>query len=154
MSDINSIDETAPKKRKTDDSSSRGSLHPSSGASRDDEKEDVPSDTTKRKGPTAREDPQPLFDLERVVGPKGRATYENRQKLQVLEFSRLVCVDGQPVGNRGAAKVFGIEPKLLRNWGSQEAELRSSFEGDGSCHAGGGARSLHPGGAASIQEEV
>lgn len=95
--------------------------------------------------------PEPLFELRRVIGPKGRATYENRQKLLVLDFSRLICGDGRPVGNRGAATVFGIDPKLLRNWGSQEAELRKSFEGDGLDHGGGGggARSLHPGRAAS-----
>lgn len=99
---------------------------------------------------SSREYPKPLFELRRVVGPKGRSSYENRQKLQVLEFSRLICSDGRPVGNRGAATVFGVDPKLLRNWGSQEAELKSSFEGDGSDHAGGGgARSLHPGRAAS-----
>lgn len=106
--------------------------------------------------PQTREYPKPLFDLRRTVGPKGRASYDNRQKLQVLEFSRLICVDGKPVGKRGAATVFGVEPKLLRNWTAQEAELKRSFAGDDleGGGGGGGPRSLHPGRTASKAKEV
>ena len=64
------------------------------------------------KAPKTREYPKPLFELRRLVGPEGRATYEKHQKLQVLEYSRLNYADGQPVGNRGAATVFSILPKL------------------------------------------
>lgn len=158
MSGLDGIHEKAHMKQGTDGSSWR-CLNPSSaGSSRDDEKKDgafAPgTNSDKRKRPPARVYPEPRFDLRRVVGPKGRASYEHRQKLQVLEFSRLVCVDGQPVGNRGAATVFGIEPKLLRNWGSQEAVLRRSLGMDGSypAAAAAGARSLHPGRAASTKE--
>ena len=45
--------------------------------------------------------------------------------------------DGQLVGNRETATVFNIHPKLLRNWGSQEGELRKSSEGNGSYDAHG-----------------
>ena len=34
-----------------------------------------------------------------------------------------MCADGQPVGKRGAATVFDLDKKLLREWEHQEDEL-------------------------------
>ena len=43
------------------------------------------SDTKKRKGPTPRECPEPLFKLRRLEGGgSGRHEYENRQKLEMI----------------------------------------------------------------------
>ncbi|CAN0246842.1 unnamed protein product, partial [Pylaiella littoralis] len=66
----------------------------------------------KRKGPAPREYPPAPFTLRRISGKRGRNSYENIQKLEVLIYSRLMCSDGQPVGRRGAGKVFGIGSTL------------------------------------------
>lgn len=81
MSGPNSIHEQAHKKQRTD--STWRCLHPSSGGSRDEEQGDCPSDT-KRKGSRTREYPKPVFDLRRLVGPKGRTVHEKRQKTREL----------------------------------------------------------------------
>ena len=70
----------------------------------------TPHDTSfdnNRKGKRGREYPQPSFTLRRITGPTGRCSYAIRQKLAMLEYSRLMCADGQPVtvGKRGAAIV-------------------------------------------------
>ncbi|CAM9303213.1 unnamed protein product, partial [Hapterophycus canaliculatus] len=75
--------------------------------------------------------------------PTGRTSYEIRQKVQALEFSRLRCTDGAEVGKRGAAAVLGINVRLLRSWEEQESELRKSLAAAG-YHAGP-SRSLHTG---------
>ena len=46
------------------------------------------------KGKRGREYPQPSFTLRRITGSTARCSYEIRQKLAVLEYSRLVCADG------------------------------------------------------------
>ncbi|CAN0184368.1 unnamed protein product [Pylaiella littoralis] len=99
-------------KRKRKANSSWGSLAPPAG-----------DDAKKSKGPPVREYPAAPFTLRRVAGKSGRNAYENMQKLEVLKFSRQKCSDGNPVGRRGAGKVFGIDKKLIRDWESQEAEL-------------------------------
>lgn len=49
--------------------------------------------------------------------------YQNHQKLEVLRCCRLRCSDGSVVARLGAAKVFGIDKKLITDWGHQEEEL-------------------------------
>ena len=49
-----------------------------------------------------------------------------------------MCADGQPVGKLGAATVFDLDEKLLRDWEQQEDELKSSLKGDGSYHTAAG----------------
>ncbi|CAM9935722.1 unnamed protein product, partial [Pylaiella littoralis] len=76
-----------------------------------------------------------------------------RQKVQVLDFSRLIYDDGEAVGKRGAATVFGIDVRLLRAWSEQEKELWQSFLAEGSYHAGR-SRSLNTGRQASTHGDV
>ena len=147
MSGLNSIYEQQFKKHKTN--SDWGSLRPASASGKSDNK-------GKGKKPP-REYPQPLFTLRRIKGESSRrSSYEIPQKLKVLEYSRLVCADGNVVGNRGAAAVFGLTPKILRNWAKQEGELKSSMEKAGSYHAGA-AKTLGKGGKATtaeVEEEI
>ena len=53
----------------------------------------------------------------------------------MLDFRRLRCQDGQEVGKRGAATVFGISVRLLRSWEEQESDFRKSL-GPAAYHAG------------------
>ena len=120
MSGLNSIYEKQFERHKED--SSCGRLRPASVGC------DGTSSGNNGKGKRGREYPQPSFTLRRITGPTGRCTYEIRQKLAVLEYSRLICADGQPVGKRGAATVFDLDKKLLRDWENQEDELKSSLK--------------------------
>ncbi|CAM9625499.1 unnamed protein product [Pylaiella littoralis] len=106
-----------------------------------------------KKARDKRKYPTPSFTLTRVTGPSGRSSYELRQKVQVLDFSRLICDDGEAVGKRGAATVFGIDVRLLRAWSEQEKELRQSFLAEGSYHVGR-SRSLNTGRQASTHGDV
>ena len=60
--------------------------------------------------------PEPNFAIERfrAVGRKG--SYPTRFKLKAVAFTRVLCVDGQPVGNAGAAKVLGVDRKRIIVW--------------------------------------
>lgn len=139
MSGLNAIYEQAFKRQKK--ANDWGSLRRPPGG--EEEKDaDEPSNETK-KGPLKRVYPEPNFSLTRVSGPTGRTSYEIRQKVQALEFSRLRCTDGAEVGKRGAASVLGINVRLLRSWEEQESELRKSL-GAAAYHAGP-SRSLHTG---------
>ena len=120
MSGLNSIYEKPLKRHKKD--SSRGSLRPAS-VSYDDTSSD-----NNGKGRRGQEYLQPLFTLRRITGPTGRCSYEIRQKLAVLEYSRPMCADGQPVGKRGAVAVFDLDKKLLRGWEHQEHALKSPLK--------------------------
>ena len=70
----------------------------------------------KRKGPPAREHPDPPFTLRNMTGSTGRTSYELSQTLDALRYSRQKCADGGQVGRRGAAKVLGIDRNPLRGW--------------------------------------
>ncbi|CAM9291828.1 unnamed protein product, partial [Pylaiella littoralis] len=59
-----------------------------------------------------------------------------------------MCSDGQPVGRRGAGKVFGIDKKLVRDWEDQEEELVEFSKQENA----GKQRSLHPGREADTKE--
>ena len=120
MSGLNNIYEKQLKRHKKD--SSRGSLRPASVSC-----DDTSSDSN-GKGRRGREYLQPLFTLRRITRPTGRCSYEIRQKLAVLEYRRLMCADGQPVGKRGAVAVFDLDKKLLRDWEHQEYELKSPLK--------------------------
>ena len=130
MSGLNSIYEKQFKRHKKD--SSWGSSRPASVSC-----DDTSSDNN-GKGKRGREYPQPSFTLRRIMGPTGRCSYEIRQKLAVLGYSRLMCTDGQPVGKRGAATIFDLDKKLLRDWERQEDELKSSLNGNGSYRTAAG----------------
>ncbi len=65
----------------------------------------------KRKGPPQR-DYQPVpFTLRRETGLKGRHAYENVQKLEVLNYSRQISSNGEPVGKNPTPKVPEPDPK-------------------------------------------
>ena len=133
MSGLNSIYEQAFKRRKKE--SDWGSLLPPPREDKQGGGAGKPSTEKKGKGPAKRLYPTPSFSLTKVKGPSGRASYEIRQKLQVLDFSRLRCQDGQEVGKRGAATVFGISVRRLRSWEEQESDFRKSL-GAAAYHAG------------------
>ena len=147
MSGLNSIYEQAFKRQKKE--SEWGSLRR---PSRGEEKEDGVdgSSDKKRKGPLKRVYPEPNFSLIRVTGPTGRSSYEIRQKIQALDFSRLRCPDGQLVGKRGAATVLGIDVRPLRSWEEQESDLRKSLVA--AAYHAGPTRSLHSGRSSPTKE--
>ena len=68
----------------------------------------------KKKGPPARQYPDPPFTLRKMTGSTGRTSNELSQKLDALRYSRQKYTDGGEVGRRGAAKVLVIDPKTLR----------------------------------------
>ena len=85
MSGLNSIYEHAHNGSRTDNTN-LGMLASFVGVytSRDEEQGGCPSDT-KRKGPKTREYPMPLFDLRRLVGPKGAPRTRTAKSCTVLQ---------------------------------------------------------------------
>ncbi|CAB1107081.1 unnamed protein product [Ectocarpus sp. CCAP 1310/34] len=47
-----------------------------------------------------------------------------RFKLTAAEFTRVLCEDGQPVGNSGAAKVLGVDRRRVITWIGEEATMK------------------------------
>ena len=68
----------------------------------------------KRRGPPAREYPNPPFTLRKMTGSTGRTSYELSQKLDALRYPQQKCAHGGEVRRRGTAKVLRIE--TLRDW--------------------------------------
>ena len=113
MSDLSNTYEKASKKQKKGGWGSLRRSPPGEGTP-----SNTPSDA--KKGRAKREYPTPGFVLTRITRSTGRSSYEIRQKVQVLEFSRLPCADGQPVAHRLtcdiASRVFvGRSTEVVRD---------------------------------------
>ena len=52
--------------------------------------------------------PEPGFAVERSGPAGGIGSYTIAFKLKAAAFTRVRCVDGNPVGNHGAARVLGV----------------------------------------------
>eukprot|EP00904_Undaria_pinnatifida_P007305 jgi/Undpi1/3704/HiC_scaffold_16.g07074.m1 len=68
--------------------------------------------------------PEPGFAVERSGSAGGRGSYTNGFKLKAAAFTRVLCADGNPVGNGGAAKVLGVAKKRVIEWVRQEEKLK------------------------------
>ncbi|CAB1096246.1 unnamed protein product [Ectocarpus sp. CCAP 1310/34] len=69
-----------------------------------------------------RKHPEPDFANERTGGKKG--SYSMRFKLKAATFTRVLCEDGQPVGNSGAANVLGVDRRRIITWVGEEATMK------------------------------
>ena len=68
--------------------------------------------------------PEPGFAVERSGSAGGRGSYTNGFKLKAAAFTRVLCADGNPVGNGGAAKVLGVAKKRVIECVRQEEKLK------------------------------
>ncbi|CAB1098050.1 unnamed protein product [Ectocarpus sp. CCAP 1310/34] len=66
--------------------------------------------------------PEPDFVNERTGGKKG--SYPMRFKLKAAAFTRVLCEDGQPLGNSGAAKLLGVDRRRIITWVGEEATMK------------------------------
>ena len=57
--------------------------------------------------------PEPDFAIERSGAVGGEKSYPIQFKLKAAAFTRVLFVDGQPVGNAGTAKVLGVDRKRI-----------------------------------------
>ncbi|CAB1102966.1 unnamed protein product [Ectocarpus sp. CCAP 1310/34] len=67
--------------------------------------------------------PESDFAKERTGGKKG--SYPMRFKLKAVAFTRVLCEDGQPVGNSGAAKVLAVDRRRIITWVGEEATMKN-----------------------------
>jgi len=87
------------------------------------------SEKKARKGPPPRKYPDPPFALRVMAGkPGGRRSFEIRQKLEVVEYTRMICEDGDPVGIHGASKVLDLDRKLIGDWEAKEGEMQRAVK--------------------------
>ena len=71
--------------------------------------------------------PEPDFAIERFGAVRGKGSYPIRFKLKAAAFTRVLCTDGQPVGNAGAAKVLRVDRKRITMWLRDEEKLKSNI---------------------------
>ena len=71
--------------------------------------------------------PEPDFVIERSGAVRGKGSYPIRSTLKAAAFTRVVCVDGQPVGNVGVEKVLGVGRKRIIMWLCDEEQLKSKI---------------------------
>ena len=93
-----------------------------------------------------RQYPEPGFAVERSGPLRGRGSYTNSFKVKAAGFTRVLCADGNPVGNSGAAKIFGVDRKRIISWVKEEDNLKGLLEKNPKLSK---AKSIHAGAAAS-----
>ena len=71
--------------------------------------------------------PEPDFSIERSGTVAGIGIYPIRFKLKAATFIRVLCVDGQPVGNAGVAKVLGVDRNRIIMRFRDEKKLKSKI---------------------------
>eukprot|EP00903_Cladosiphon_okamuranus_P013282 g12382.t1 len=115
-----------------------------------------PAEAAKQqKGPPKREYPDVPSVLQRFAGVNGKRNfYDLRDKLEAVSYVRQRCADGDAVGKRGAGKVLGICPSLLRSWAKQEDTMKARLDTDDTKKGQGSGRrfTLHRGGDAATKE--
>ena len=98
--------------------------------------------------------PEPCFAVERSGAVGGKGSYPIRFKLRIVEFTRVICEDGQEVGDSGAAKVLKIDRRRVVDRVGDEAKMRKAIERKPSSSK---AKATHPGVApstASAEEQL
>ena len=90
--------------------------------------------------------PEPGFAVERSGPVGGQGSYTNSFKAKAAAFTRVLCADGNQVGNTGAAKVLGVNEKRIISWVKEENKLRGLLKKTPKLSK---AESLHAGAAAS-----
>ncbi|CAB1117081.1 unnamed protein product [Ectocarpus sp. CCAP 1310/34] len=96
-----------------------------------------------------RKNPEPGFPTERsgAVGKKG--SYPVGSKLKAVAFTRVVCEDGKPVRNSGAAKVLVVLRRRIVEWVRDEESLRANVSANPKLSK---AKQIHAGGKASTAD--
>lgn len=61
-------------------------------------------------------------------GKRKRRSYTSLQKVQALDYTRIICDDGAQTGVHGASAVLGIPCKALREWRKVESRLRAEVD--------------------------
>ena len=54
-------------------------------------------------------------------------SYSIGDKVKAAGFTRVLCEDGKPVGNHGAAKVLGVNKRRIIEWGREEEKLKGKM---------------------------
>ena len=93
--------------------------------------------------------PDPGFAVERFGPTESRGSYTNRFKVKAAAFTKVLCTDGKPVGNHGAAKVLGVDKKRIVTWVKEEEKLKGMIAIKPKLSS---AKSLHAGVAASTAD--
>ena len=96
-----------------------------------------------------RKHPEPDFAIERSGAIGGKMRFPIRFELKAAAFTRVLCADGQPVGNAGAAKVLGVDLKLIIMWLHDEEKLKSKINVNTKLSK---AKQVHAGGTASTAD--
>ena len=68
--------------------------------------------------------PEPDFPIERLRTSRRERSYPIRFKLNAAALTRVLCEDGQPVGNSGASKVLKVDRARIVEWVRKEEQLR------------------------------
>ena len=89
------------------------------------------------------------FAIERSRAVGGNGSYPIRFKLKAAAFTRVLCADGQPVGNAGAAKVLGVDRKRIIMWLRDEEKLKSKISANPKLSK---AKQVHAGATASTAD--
>lgn len=98
--------------------------------------------------------PEPGFPIERSEARGGRGSYTVGFKLNAAAFTRVLCPDGKPVGNAGAAKVLGVDRRRIVAWVNEEENIKCKIKSKPSLSK---AKSLHAGlrpSTADIDQEL
>ena len=66
--------------------------------------------------------------------------------MKAAGFTRVLCEDGKPVGNHGAAKVLGVNKRRIIEWVQEEEKLKGKMKANPKVP---NAKTLHAGGVAS-----
>ena len=90
--------------------------------------------------------PEPGFALQRSGPAGGRGSYSIGDKVKAAGFTRVLCEDGKPVGNHGAAKVLGVNKRRIIEWVQEEEKLKGKMKANPKVS---NAKTLHAGGVAS-----
>ena len=98
--------------------------------------------------------PEPDFPIERLGLVGGKGSYPIRFKLNTAAFTRVLCEDGQRVGNSGASKVLKVDRARIVEWVRKEEQLRGKVSPNPELAK---ARQVHPGSkppTANIEEAL
>ena len=93
--------------------------------------------------------PDPGFAVERFGPTESRGSYTNGFKVKAAAFTKVLCTDGKPVGNHGAAKVLGVDKKRIVTWVKEEEKIKGMIAIKPKLSS---AKSLHAGVAASTAD--
>ena len=93
--------------------------------------------------------PETDFAIERSGAVGGKGSYPIRFRLKAAALTRVLCADGQPVGNAGAANVLAVDRKRIIMWLRDEEKLKSKINANSKLSK---AKQVHAGVTASTAD--